>query len=926
LPRHPARTVVGPLLVAALALWCSRSALDVAGTADAQLRVAVLASWPELAAAVVLLFLGAAAISLALLPAGGSTVGRPLTWHPLVADAVRPLLALAVLLLPYLPWLPDWIPALRVLAGPIKWLLWLVVLGQVAWNVLPHLAGRWWPTAGRALRRTTAAALIFVVSLCASVFTWHQLDGLRLPGGDEPHYLVIAQSLLSDGDLRIANNHERGDYLEYYSLPLKPDYRTTGADGEIYSIHPIGLAYVIAPVFAVAGYPGVVWLLMLLSAATATLFWRWARALTDSTAAATFAWAAVALSTTWVFNSVTVYQEIPGAFCVMLALGLLGPAPSPTRPDRPTRQGLPPRLVMAALAIAALPWLHTKYAGMALVLAAALAWRHRRPPQVALILGPLALSLAGWFTFFYRVWGTPLPSAPYGADPQMNPLTLLRGAPGIWFDQEFGIVTYAPVLLVAFLGLAAMARERSTRLFAAELTLVGLALMTAVGSFDLWWGGSSMPGRGMIAMLPVLAAPIAWYYHRAFAHVGRRTAMQALLLVSLTITLTMAVAAGGRLAGQNRDGTSPLLEWLSPAWDLWASAPTFIFSPPMTSWAQTALWLTGTALVAWLCRRSPFATPGRAARKAVSVAVVVYVAVASLTPSIPGASPPRFDPEARIYFPLLVDFDAEARPVGLRYDPLSIVAPSTIPPLFTLSAAPGQRVVPQARPVLLNARFALPAGEYEVEVTAAPGPGALSGASLSLQVGREGGPLVTWPVAPGSDGVWLQRFVLPIDAEFVGFVAVPDVEAAVAKLRLRPVTILDAGRRFSTPSVLSAGAWGPIEIFFHDSRPYVEPGGFWVRGWSSLRGTVIADLGGSGELTLRVHGGPSANTATFETQYWSEVVDLEPGVARTIAVPASPAAGFVPLRITSAAGFVPAEVEPDSTDPRRLGIWIEFAR
>ena len=28
-----------------------------------------------------------------------------------------------------------------------------------------------------------------------------------LPGGDEPHYLVIAESLLGDGDMRIENNH-----------------------------------------------------------------------------------------------------------------------------------------------------------------------------------------------------------------------------------------------------------------------------------------------------------------------------------------------------------------------------------------------------------------------------------------------------------------------------------------------------------------------------------------------------------------------------------------------------------------------------------------------------------------------------------------------------------------------------------------------
>ena len=49
-----------------------------------------------------------------------------------------------------------------------------------------------------------------------------------------------------------------------------------------------------------------------------------------------------------------------------------------------------------------------------------------------------------------------LPSATLSAVP--------AGSLGVLFDQEYGIIAYAPVLLLAFLGLAGMLRARSHRL------------------------------------------------------------------------------------------------------------------------------------------------------------------------------------------------------------------------------------------------------------------------------------------------------------------------------------------------------------------------------------------------------------------------------------------------------------------------------
>ena len=74
-----------------------------------------------------------------------------------------------------------------------------------------------------------------------------------VPAGDEPHYLVITQSLLRDGDVRIENNHQQEHYPEYYDSALKPDFMQRGTDGEIYSIHAPGVSALVLPGFALAG-------------------------------------------------------------------------------------------------------------------------------------------------------------------------------------------------------------------------------------------------------------------------------------------------------------------------------------------------------------------------------------------------------------------------------------------------------------------------------------------------------------------------------------------------------------------------------------------------------------------------------------------------------------------------------------------------
>src|SRR4029079_6260941 len=75
------------------------------------------------------------------------------------------------------------------------------------------------------------------------------------PQGDEPHYLMVADSLWHDHDLAVERDYAEGRYEAFFHGPLAPHYRVRGIGGVIYSLHAVGLSLLLLPAYAVGGYP-----------------------------------------------------------------------------------------------------------------------------------------------------------------------------------------------------------------------------------------------------------------------------------------------------------------------------------------------------------------------------------------------------------------------------------------------------------------------------------------------------------------------------------------------------------------------------------------------------------------------------------------------------------------------------------------------
>ena len=827
---------VGAWITAGAAFWVSLGSLDVTASGDAAVRVAMLPNLAQLAASVVLAVVIGAVISTRLSDAPravpGAAGGAPT--RTARGDSFMPLYALSILVVPYLPWLPDVMPVLRVFAGPGRALVWLIVVSQVAWSVLGTGRGRRVVVRMRAWSPLRSFLVIFAAS--AVLFGMAALSLAPsgfFPGGDEPHYLVITQSLLDDHDLRIENNHAQQDYAAYYDAELEPHAIAPGRDGGMYSVHPIGLPLLAAPAFALGGYRGVVLLMILLAAAAAALAWRWARRVTGSVAAATFSWSATALSVPFLTSSGTVYPEIPAALAVMTAatVGIrdvrLGDGAAGEATAEPARAW---RALLLGLATAALPWLHAKYAPMAAVLLGVGVWRiwRDRPASpwtrgrlLAIAVVPFACSVFAWLGVHFLIWGSPWPSAPYGgaAGTQMSVRTLVRGVPGLLVDQEYGVLSYAPALALGIVGLWSMWRAGGrARGLALEIALALAALVGTVGAFQMWWGGTALPGRMLVSGLLMLALPVAWEFREAADRPERRAAYRLLLLIGLATSLAAVLVRNGATLALGRNGISRFLEWLSPDWHLWAFAPDFIMQPTWLALAQAAIWLVAIAASAWAV--GLLAARGTAARGSSrtgrGLAFLRADAGADRSRSCwshsscrrlsAPASSRRPSPEDRSRIEMLESFDPHARPIGIRYDPFSLVEAASMPQAFAVSARPGSRTARQPTPVLLNARFALPSGRYVVELAPRTGtePEAGLSGNLQLQAGRSGGALAEWNVEAPAGSRWQGTFDLPVDVNFVGFRASAGLEAGLGSLRVRPVRVVPNLDRVAAYEVLAS--------------------------------------------------------------------------------------------------------------------------
>ena len=337
--------------------------------------------------------------------------------------------------------------------------------------------------------------------------------------GDELHHLLAARSWVDDGDLDLADQYADEDWREFTAREPRPS--GTLVLGRLREPQGVGMPLAISPAYALGG-PRLVELAI---AALTALAFVLAAALARRVVPEPWASAAVlaaGLSPPALAAATTVSPEPVGAALIA------GASLCAVRVRERARLR---HAYAGAAMLAVLPWLDPALTLAGLPAAACLvrwtALEGRR--LVALITAELMLgSVVVYARLNETLFGGPLPSAAAAA-PAQDVTGVVERAPnllGLWLDPSAGLLRWAPVLALGFVGAWLLARsrrehvaaaiparreaERVAGLLAATVAAQWLIAAFTVDDADGAW----FPGLPLFAAVPALAALSAWGLRR----------------------------------------------------------------------------------------------------------------------------------------------------------------------------------------------------------------------------------------------------------------------------------------------------------------------------------------------------------------------------------------------------------------------------
>jgi hypothetical protein len=430
------------------------------------------------------------------------------------------------------------------------------------------------------MRRTLALCLVLFGAYAATLGIEQSKN--QLYAGDEPHYLLAAESIVSDGDVDLRDEYAHRDYADFHDGTLARHGKFT--EGRLNEPHGFGFPLLIAPAYALGGAKGVELFLAALLALGVGAAYRIALRVTPDPWAIGAA-ATVGLSAPFIAYGTTIYPDMAAA--AILAGAALLALRLDLKPQR--REAFPCFALLGSL-----PFLGPKFLPAAVIIgfvAARGMWRARRR---TLAVGSMEVAFFGFALLVglnEALYGglTPYSSAtttPTGLDSPGDVADRGYRLIALFVDRDLGLLRWAPFFALAFAGIWWLWRSRRDHLaravpgvrdvqLTAELCAAVLAVQLLVAAFLApTLGDAGFPGRQLLPALPLAIPLCAW----GLRHAPKTGAVLALLTLGGSAWLYAHARAGGSFLSDRPDAPFGPLTNLLPRftdgsdWPYWLAA------------------------------------------------------------------------------------------------------------------------------------------------------------------------------------------------------------------------------------------------------------------------------------------------------------------------------------------------------------------
>jgi hypothetical protein len=450
----------------------------------------------------------------------------------------------------------------------------------------------------RVASELTPFALAFTVFLAAFLLMRPQ------PTGDEPHYLIVAQSIAFDGDIDLANDYASRERTLRVATSFPQDKKFQAADyrgtGQLRPLHGVGLSALLAAPTGLWGLTGARLTMVLIAAFLADQLYRLLRDLRFRRPWRILAWVATVFCLPVIVFTSQIYTEIPGALLLVVLLRIMIAGASS-----------PASLAVGSAACAGLVWLHVRYiplaAGALVGLAVAAAgsqgwertstrslfasardlvvglfrtlWRRWRTVTVPLA-APFLVGVAGLAVAFQHWYGSISFRAPYAI---WGDTTV--GDAGWNFVYEFvltdllnpvtGWIPFVPVHLVGVAALGCLIVRFGWPAACCTAVVAGYELLGASAGPLAGW---HLPARYLVVVIPLIAVPMALVLQAV--RVSRFV-----FIPLLAVSLVFAAAAVDKYQGLYPVGVKPRIFGASETADIFPITRDLTLSGLTTSFS-----------------------------------------------------------------------------------------------------------------------------------------------------------------------------------------------------------------------------------------------------------------------------------------------------------------------------------------------------